>query len=77
MSRRTRRRGARHWNANNRNHKHDTVYCYVAAAAGPFHEVDGREVSEARWFHLSALPVERAPSVDQVIALLQRATPSR
>lgn len=58
---------------NNRNFKHDTVYCYAAVVTDDAHEVDGREVGEASWFSLAELPEECAPSVTQVMWLLARA----
>lgn len=58
---------------NNRNFKHDTVYCYAALVADNAHRIDGREVGEARWFSLAELPDDLAPSVTQVVWLLARA----
>ena len=59
--------------ANERNFKHDTVFCFAGTVSDPGHHVDGREVAEACWFSLSALPDDRAPSVSDVVSLLAQA----
>jgi len=55
---------------NDREHKHDTVHCFVANVLSPDHKIDMREVIEAAWFDPSALPERTGPSVREVQRLL-------
>lgn len=55
-----------------REHKRDTVYCFVARVASPAHTIDEGEIAEAAWFATSKLPSFRAPSVDRILAMLDR-----
>ena len=60
---------------NNREYKHDTVYCFVGSAASPDHRIDKKEVIEAAWFDPSALPERTGPSVVEIKRLFATRTP--
>ena len=55
---------------NNREYKHDTVFCFVGNVTMPDHRIDMKEVIEAEWFDPSALPDRTGPSVAEVQRLL-------
>lgn len=50
-------------------YKHDTVHCFVGSVTTATAVPDGAEVTEAEWFPVTALPRDRAPSVDRILAL--------
>lgn len=60
-----------------REHKRDTVYCFVARVASPVHTIDEGEIAEAEWITFADLPNFRAPSVDRIVTMLEHATSER
>lgn len=51
-------------------YKRDTVYCFHASVPSSAHRIDGREVSEARWFPPKAIPSPMGHSVAHVNRML-------
>ncbi len=58
---------------NNRQYKHDTVYCFIAHVDSLHHEIDDREVIAAEWFEPTELPEFRSQAVDSIVKLLATA----
>jgi 8-oxo-dGTP pyrophosphatase MutT (NUDIX family) len=55
---------------NRREHKRDTVHCYVAHVDSRDHVIDEIEVAEAAWYPAERLPDRCAPSVQQIAGML-------
>jgi 8-oxo-dGTP pyrophosphatase MutT (NUDIX family) len=51
-------------------YKRDTVYCFRATVPTPEHEIDGKEIAEARWFDPHAVPEFHSRAVDRIKAML-------
>ena len=53
-------------------YKRDTVYCFRAAIDAPDVVIDPAEIAESMWVDPGALPEFRGPSVDKIVAMMQR-----
>jgi len=54
-----------------RHYSKDTVYCFRARVENTDHQIDGKEILEARWFAPDAIPEERGAAVDEVLRMLE------
>lgn len=52
---------------NDRQYKRDTVHCFYAVVPTREHEIDGREIAEAKWFSLDAIPDHRGRAVEHAL----------
>ena len=55
-----------------REYKRDTVYCFTATVGSSDVVIDPAEIAESRWVDPAALPDFRAPSVDRIVAMIER-----
>ena len=55
-----------------REYKRDTVYCFTASVHAADVQLDPGEIADAAWVHPAALPDFRAPSVDRIVAMIER-----
>lgn len=55
-----------------REYKRDTVYCFTANVDAWDFTIDPAEIAEATWIDPDALPEFRAPSVDRIVAMIER-----
>jgi 8-oxo-dGTP pyrophosphatase MutT (NUDIX family) len=57
-----------------RHYSKDTVYCFRARVDKADHEIDRKEILEARWIAPDAIPSDRGAAVDEVLRMLETAS---